>query len=208
MNRAEQLEAIVNRLVAASDPVEIRAAYADWAATYEDDLDFYGYTAPKIGVALFCRALPDVSAEILDAGCGTGLVGVELNGRGYMVVDGCDFSAEMRTNAKQTGVYRTLAYANFLELLPQYADNSYDGITCIGVYSSSLHPQFLSELIRIIKPNGVLCFTCRPNYFVSDVEIQVKQFAADNVVTIETLTHQPYMTGQDANAAYIVLRKM
>ena len=208
MSRTDKLESIVNRLVAASDPVEIRAAYADWAATYEDDLDFYGYLAPRTSVAMFHQALPDLSAEILDAGCGTGLVGGFLRDIGYTKIDGCDFSAEMRTLAEQTGHYRTLAHANFLDFLPQYADNSYDGITCIGVYSSSLHPKFLSELIRIVKPNGVVCLTCRPHYFASDVERQINQFSADGIATIEALTHQTYMAGQDADAAYIVLRKV
>ena len=72
MAKSERLEAIIGRLVAAYDPDDIQSAYADWADSYEQDLDFYGYLAPQTGTELFHAALPNLSATVLDAGCGTG----------------------------------------------------------------------------------------------------------------------------------------
>jgi len=53
-----------------------------------------------------------VDGEILDAGCGTGLVGVALAERGARSIDGVDLSPGMIAKAKETGVYRRLAPAD------------------------------------------------------------------------------------------------
>ena len=208
MAKSERLEAIIGRLVAAYDPDDIQSAYADWADSYEQDLDFYGYLAPQTGTELFHAALPNLSATVLDAGCGTGWVGKLLAQKGYATVDGCDFSAEMRAKAEQTGHYRALYYADFFHPLPQFADNSYDGITCIGVYSARFGHHFIRELIRIIRPNGIIVFTSRPVYFADNVLPQITQHEANGLIKIESITHKMYMAGQDADAAYIVLRKL
>ena len=43
MSDTNRLDALVNRLVNATDPAEVKAAYRQWAATYDDDLDSFGY---------------------------------------------------------------------------------------------------------------------------------------------------------------------
>lgn len=51
---------------------ETIAIYADWAATYDDDLGKRGYHTPtRIADALKAFAKPD--DPVLDFGCGTGL---------------------------------------------------------------------------------------------------------------------------------------
>ncbi|HBU61781.1 MAG TPA: SAM-dependent methyltransferase, partial [Oceanicaulis sp.] len=90
---------ILNRIYNLSgDPEETRDAYKDWAENYDDDtVEGMGYVAPAVASDKLRALLPDTSIRILDAGCGTGLAGVELNKRGYQNVDGMDLSPDMLT---------------------------------------------------------------------------------------------------------------
>lgn len=53
------------------------------------------------GEALFCRELASPGPRVLDAGCGTGRVAIELAGRGYDVV-GVDVDSSMLEVARRT----------------------------------------------------------------------------------------------------------
>ena len=83
--------------------------YEAWAPSYEADLvGGYGYTAHRIAAAAMAAARPDRAASILDIGCGTGLVAVELAARGFTTIDGLDASPRMLERARAKGVYRNL----------------------------------------------------------------------------------------------------
>ncbi|MEM7535963.1 MAG: class I SAM-dependent methyltransferase [Chloroflexota bacterium] len=207
MTQSEHVASIITQLANSHcDQEEIKRVYKEWSSTYDQDLDDFGYVAPQIGAEIFHQANGNVSGLILDAGCGTGLTGKELSQRGYTQLHGCDFSPDMRAVAKQTGVYSQLMEADFTKPLA-VADAVYDGVLCIGVYYSEMKRYFLPELIRIVKPMSVICISCRFHFFDEDLHLQAKQFEEDGVLTIESVTRQPYMKGQGADAAYIVLRK-
>ncbi|KAK3172324.1 hypothetical protein OEA41_005645 [Lepraria neglecta] len=86
--------------------------YDKWAATYNDEVrdEAQSYVAPVLvaQVALKSSNNPAKSV-ILDAGCGTGLVGQALAMAGAKAIDGLDLSPAMLTVANQTGSYRSLA---------------------------------------------------------------------------------------------------
>lgn len=200
------LDNIIGRLLVATDAEEIQSVYKDWADTYDNDLDGYGYVAPQIGAALFAEYVSNRTRFVLDAGCGTGLVGQALHDLGYKTFDGTDFSLSMLEKAETLGVYQTLFQANFFEPI-DIEDEKYDGIISIGVYFSRMKEIFVPELVRTLKPGGILCFSARPQYFEAELEAQLEQHAANDLITVETIIERPYMIGQDANAHYIVLRK-
>jgi len=83
MKKNPQLEKIVNTLVGATDPEQVKGLYKQWADTYDEDLDSYGYVAPKLGVAMLSDLLTNKDALIHDAGCGTGQVGALLSELGF-----------------------------------------------------------------------------------------------------------------------------
>ena len=56
---------------------EVRQSYEDWAGSYDNDLLDWDYRAPLESASLLKSSIP-VSSTILDAGCGTGLVGAAL----------------------------------------------------------------------------------------------------------------------------------
>lgn len=201
----ERLNSIIGRLVGNQDPADVKAAYRDWAATYDDDLNGFGYVAPATGVQLFHDALDAPNGLIFDAGCGTGQCGVLLSALGYRV-QGADFSPDMLVQARQRNVYDSLTEADFRQPL-EIGHDTYDGALSIGVYNSFIGSGFIDELVRITKPNGVICVSCRFNFYEDDLLPHIRSLAAADLVAIEALETKPYMTGQDADAVYVLLRK-
>ena len=206
MGKSEQLNDIIARLKASKDLEEIKEIYRDWAVTYNQDLSFFGYMAPQVGVGLFDEVLANQAGLVFDAACGTGLCGQALAERGYQRIHGGDFSPEMMAEARKTGHYERLFEIDLTQPLP-IADATYDGITCMGAYNPRFNATFLPELLRILKPNGVLAVSCRPDYFDNDLYPQAQAGVAAGRFTIERMSRQPYMTGQQVDAGYLVLRK-
>ncbi len=205
MSNTDQLDALINQLVHANDPEEVKVLYRQWAATYDNDLDSFGYVAPQIGTALFCQLLADTDAKIHDAGCGTGLVGKLLHSLGYTNIDGSDFSADMLKKARDTGTYKQLLQADYTQTISLQSD-TYDGVISIGVYTKRFKQHFLGEMLRIIKPGGYLLFSCRPLYY-EEVANLVMQLHLDGSIETSSVTEDDYMKGQGAKAFYVALKK-
>ena len=65
--------------------------YDLWAKQYEKELlDDYGYCAHIIGSKAFSTYELRKSCNIIDIGCGTGLVGEELKSSGFLNIWGLD----------------------------------------------------------------------------------------------------------------------
>ncbi len=61
-------------------PEELLKYYQDWTANnkYNKDMVDWNYTAPQETVSVLKKYALNKNSKILDAGCGTGLVGIEL----------------------------------------------------------------------------------------------------------------------------------
>ncbi|MEM7693408.1 MAG: class I SAM-dependent methyltransferase [Pseudomonadota bacterium] len=142
---------------------EARETYDRWAQTYEAENLAKGMRQPFIAAALLARHMP-ADGPILDAACGTGLVGEMLSVLGFSGLVGCDISAKMRTGAARFGVYDTLRDAN-LAALP-FEDDTFAGFACVGAFGPGhAPPRSLHELCRVTKPGGVGVFTLREDTF-------------------------------------------
>jgi len=137
-----------------------RNLYDEWAAKYDADLVEEGYQAPSLAapaITSFLGAEALRTATVLDAGCGTGLVG-QLLARDYgaSTVDGVDLSPGMLEVARKTGVYRHLEAADLSEPMAQ-RDASYDVVVCVGTLTRAhLGPRVLNEFARIVRGAGSL----------------------------------------------------
>lgn len=144
--------------------------YREWADYYELDVDREHYYGPSI-VAELAGAVQAsyISKEraataILDAGCGTGLVGIQLEHLGFRLIDGFDLSEAMAEMARETGVYRTVEDDIDLNRpLSHYSSASYDMTVCCGVFTlGHVDPHALRELVRVTRPNGfVIASSCK-----------------------------------------------
>ena len=99
------MSAKVHAVFEAQNPLELAARYDEWAASYEGDMGDHG--GPPEAVEALARYVP-TGARILDAGCGTGLAGRLLAGRGYRLLEGLDISSGMLREAGKKGCYTAL----------------------------------------------------------------------------------------------------
>ena len=144
----------------ATTPDELRDRYDVWAADYDVDLDALGWQAPAAGAAR-CAAFLSAGGEVLDAGCGTGLVGAALAAGGVSNVVGFDLSPEMLRRAGATGAYRELHHGSLLEPLP-FAPGRFAAVVSVGVFTyGHVGPEAFSGLIDVVKPGGHVTLTFR-----------------------------------------------
>jgi len=160
---------IHDRVLNATSKEELAAAYGEWAEKYDKDLiDEMGYVAPAIAGQLLQGYLKDQGARILDAGCGTGLVGTVLHQMGYHNLEGFDYSVQMLEKAKDKEVYSRLHQGDLTGSL-DLPENGYDAIISVGTFTCGhVGPEAFAELIRITKPGGLLCFTVRDQAWEED----------------------------------------
>ena len=160
-NTKSMISTIYNTLHAA-DLVELEHIYKNWAKKYEDDvINLAGYVGHLITSELLLSYLRNNQAKILDAGCGTGLVGEILNKNEFKDLIGVDFSQEMLNIAKQKKVYQSLELVDLTKKL-DYEDNLFDAVICAGTFTCGhVGPEALREMVRITKQGGYICFTVR-----------------------------------------------
>jgi SAM-dependent methyltransferase len=151
----------LDRLYGARDLDALRAEYDRIASAYDAELvDGMGYRSPAAVTAVARRLLP-TEARILDAGVGTGLLGVALAEAGFSRLDGLDLSAGMLAEAARKGVYGELRQARLGDEL-EYENGTFDGVVSAGVLTTGHAPAAsLDELVRVTKPGGHLIFTLR-----------------------------------------------
>ncbi|RWI96371.1 class I SAM-dependent methyltransferase [Mesorhizobium sp.] len=146
--------------------------YGAWASAYDLDVSREGYCGPKI-VAELAGAMQTAylgreraAISILDAGCGTGLVGVQLERLGFRLIDGFDLSETMAEKARQTCVYRHVrGDVNLNGPLSDYPNASYDITASCGVFTQGhVRPDGLRELARVTRPSGFVIASTRKIY--------------------------------------------
>ena len=111
----------------------LRAVYDEWANKYDHDNDATLGTISQPKTVEILSLVLEKHAKILDAGCGTGLVGSELAKQGYDTFDGIDLSAEMLRHAKTRG-YEKLFQYSLNDPLP-ISDGEYDAVISAGLFT-------------------------------------------------------------------------
>ena len=144
---------------------QLQERYDEWAKEYDVDLaDAFGYVMPRMAAEIFERFVPK-DGKVLDAGAGTGLVGVELNRLGYVDIEAMDMSSGMLEEASAKGVYGALHQMVMGETLG-FDTDTFDAAIGVGVLTVGHAPaSSLDELVRVIKPGGCVAFTLRPDIY-------------------------------------------
>ena len=155
----------VQWVYASENNEQIEERYDQWANEYDEDLaDDFGYVMPRMAAEIFERFVAK-NARVLDAGAGTGLVGVELNRLGYSNLEAMDISRGMLEVAGAKNVYGALHQKVMGEPLG-FETDSYDAAIGVGVLTLGHAPaSSLDELVRVTKPGGVIAFTLRPDVY-------------------------------------------
>ncbi len=155
-------------------PADNLRLYASWATTYDREfLATHGYVYHEsVVAALLDRSHP--SGPVLDVGCGTGVVGIELRRRGVDVVDGVDLSPEMLAVAaeKTTGagdrVYRELITADLTQPTAISNRRRYAAVVSAGTFTHGhLGPEPIGELLRVAQPGAVFALGVNADHFAA-----------------------------------------
>ncbi|QMV74984.1 methyltransferase domain-containing protein [Comamonas piscis] len=148
--------------VPAHVPVELTThMFDDMASVYDMHMVRHlAYQLPKQVADQLLQIYPNRSFNLLDLGCGTGLLGASLGAiDGYIM--GVDMSSKMLEQAAKHKVYYKFHQVNLLEALAATPANTFEAITALDVliYVGDLQ-QTLADAYRVLAPGGVLIFSC------------------------------------------------
>jgi predicted TPR repeat methyltransferase len=182
----------VARARAATDPAGARNVYDEWAPSY--DVDMAGaegddYPLPGIVADVVAR-LDEPETDVLDAACGTGLVGAALARHGFASVDGLDISPRMIAHARHRRVYHDLGPADLTQRLPG-APDKFGVVTCVNALEPGhLPPSALVEFARVVHRGGHIVLTVHTDGW-ADVEHHLRRLATRRIARVVETTEQP-----------------
>ena len=149
----------IAEVYAAENDEELASIYDGWAASYDRDLTVLGYRNPAVAAGFIGRHVEVGGGTILDAGCGTGLVGEILSYMGYDDLAGIDLSQGMLDRSAAKSVYASLQQMALGSDLA-FADGRFRAVVSFGVLTAGhAPPQSLDEMIRITRAGGHLIFS-------------------------------------------------
>ncbi len=186
-----------------------RDIYDDWSDDYDRHLTAdFGYVSPRIAAAELAAAVSGRDLDVVDYGCGTGLVGVALSAEGFTRIDGLDISEGMLSQARAKGVYRNLLCADLTGTIA-LDDERYDAGCCIGSMGAGhVGAEHIPELLRPLAPGAIFIIIMNGAYYRSggfDRAFQALQDAGSwQILKLEEFN---YMTELDRPGWLLVASK-
>ena len=181
---------------------EVMRYYDDWGVKnkYDQDMVDWKYSGPKETVEVFKKYEKNKDVKIYDAGCGTGLVGVELKKSSYHNFDGADLSQKL-LDLVPKGLYQKLLKVDLNKNI-EVKDNTYDAVMCVGTFTfGHVKPPALDEFIRITKNKGLICFTINEGIYKEyGFDKKIKELSDKKVWNMKEFFKSNYIASKDVNA--------
>lgn len=181
----------LNEAYAAKTPTDNKELYEDWAPTYESGfIEYMGYVYHRTVADLFVAHRDDVSGPVVDVGCGTGIVGVELRHLDVEPVDGLDISPAMleeasaKTDSRGAPAYRTLIAADLTSAL-DLASDIYSGVISAGTFTHGhVGPEAFDEMLRIAVDGATFTLGINAEHFVErGFEAKFASLVSDGLIS-------------------------
>ena len=151
---------------AAKDGQEAAELYDSWAEDYERRVSSWGYITPAVAAWFLGRYVAPEDGTVLDAGAGTGLMGLVLAPLGYRDLIGIDVSRDMLEYAREKGVYRELRQMELGGRLDLPSD-AFAAVVAAGVFAAGhAPPESFEDLIRVTKRGGYVIFSVRTDVYL------------------------------------------
>ena len=181
---------------------EVMKYYDEWGVKnkYDQDMVDWNYTGPKETVSTFIKYAKDKNIKILDAGCGTGLVGVELKKYNYLNIDGMDLSKKL-LDLVPKGYYQKLDQVDLNKPI-KVKNDTYDAIMCVGTFTfGHVKPHALDEFIRISKNKGLICFTINEGIYKEyGFDKKISELKKNKYWNVKEFFKSDYILSKDVNA--------
>ena len=183
--------------------------YDDWTKNdqFNQDMIDWDYTAPVNTVQLIDKYIHDKNIKILDAGCGSGLAGIELKKRGFTSIHGVDFSQSM-LNLIPNNIYQTLELIDLNEPL-KYDDNDFGVIICVGTFTyGHVKARALDEFMRVTSKNGYICFTINEGIYTEyKFDKKINELSKNRSWKVLELSKSSYIVNKDVEAWLCLAKK-
>ena len=181
---------------------EVMKYYDEWGKgnKYNQDMADWNYTGPKETVEVFKKYALNKNISIFDAGCGSGLVGLELKKFGYKYLHGADLSQKLLDTIPKN-LYQKLIKIDLNKPI-NINNNFFDAIMCVGTFTfGHVKPQALDEFIRITKSNGLICFTINEGIYEEyGFDKKIKSLKKNNKWEEIEFFKSDYIASKDVNA--------
>lgn len=203
----------------ACNNTEYRTKLFNHWPTYLEDWgvckDIMGYRYPETLCDTFLSLHLNSDVKILDVACGAGNVAHILKQQGYTNIDGLDPSTGLLDAANNKNLYRNTfcCYVTPDEKTP-ISDASYDALLCsAGMFPGSIVPQAFTELLRVVKPGGILAWNIAEGYegfnefFQSYTEIVEGLVTSEHWEYVMPVKKEENMLFEDAGYTYVMRKK-
>ena len=181
---------------------EVMEYYDDWSKDnkYNNDMNDWEYSGPKETSQILSKYQKDKNIKIYDAGCGSGLVGLELKKYGYSNFDGADIAKEL-INKVPINLYNELKQLDLNKKIPK-EDDFYDVVMCVGTFTfAHVNAQALDEFVRITKKNGFICFTINEAIYIDyGFNSKIDNLVSCNLIKEIEFFKSNYLASKDVNA--------
>ena len=181
---------------------EVMKYYDEWGEgnKYDKDMLDWNYTGPKETTEVFVKHQRDKNAKIYDAGCGTGLVAVELRKYGFNNFYGADLSKKL-LELVPDNLYKKLDQIDLNKKIDE-DDGTFDAIMCVGTFTfGHVKPPALDEFVRITKNKGLVCFTINEGIYEEyGFDKKIKQLKNQNKWKEIEFFKSDYIASKDVNA--------
>ena len=181
---------------------EVMKYYDEWGENnkYDKDMIEWNYTGPKETVNIFKKYVKNKESLIFDAGCGTGLVGLELKKFEYKNFHGADLSQKL-LDIVPKNLYQRLFKVDLNQSI-DIKDNFYDAVMCVGTFTfGHVKPPALEEFVRITKNNGYICFTINEGIYEDyGFDKKIKSLKKNNEWEEIEFFKSDYIASKDVNA--------
>ena len=181
---------------------DVMKYYDKWGEKnkFNKDMVEWNYTGPEETVNIFKKYTSGKDIKIFDAGCGTGLVGIELKKFGYTNIDGADLSKKL-LDLVPKGFYNKLEQIDLNKPLNKKS-NIYDAVICVGTFTfGHVKPPALDELIKIVKNKGLICFTVNEGIYEEyGFDKKIKRLTDNKSWNVKEFFKSDYIATKDVNA--------
>ena len=183
--------------------------YDNWTknSQFNQDMIDWNYTAPSNTVHLLDQYMLNKNLKILDAGCGSGLAGIELKNKGYTNIHGVDFSQSM-LDLIPDNVYETAEIADLNEPLG-YGDNTFDAVVCVGTFTyGHVKAHALNEFVRVTKKDGYICFTINEGVYAEyKFDKKIDELSKNKSWNVIKLSKSSYIVNKNVEAWLCLAKK-
>ncbi|MDC3037398.1 class I SAM-dependent methyltransferase [Candidatus Pelagibacter sp.] len=181
---------------------EVMRYYDEWGEKdkYNRDMVNWNYTGPRETVNVIKKYLLNKKGLFFDAGCGTGLVGLELKKFGFKNFHGADLSQKLLDTVPKN-LYQKLFKIDLNKSI-EFSDNLYDNVMCVGTFTfGHVKSDALDEFIRITKPGGLICFTINEGIYTEyGFDKKILNLCKNNKWEEVEFFKSDYIASKDVNA--------